>query len=379
MRVLVLGASGFLGRWVARALVQERHRVRLLVRSPKRLGTLSKLGLEVKLGDVLDKPSLARAMRGVDVVVNCAACVSLNPRDKATIYEVNVTGTKNVIEAAGARELRTLHTSSIGAVGPAREPIVLDETAPRLELDFEYPYADSKRDSEDLALAYAAAGHDVVVLNPGIMLGPDDQYYTSTEFVMRYLRSELGVHLPGGGSFCDVRDVAAAYVKAIDRGRRGERYILAGVNREYGQVMEELRLLTGLQRSMTVPPLVAEWTGLLSEWGAAVWQHPLRNFNLSVARWGSLFNYCAVDKAKKQLGYRNRNFRLTLTDTVIDLLGRGAARPSTPKLRALLARAGRADPRTAAGSGKRSNTRHDRERTQRTSPNKKRLSRDSGR
>jgi dihydroflavonol-4-reductase len=322
---------------VTRALVHERHRVRVLVRNTERLGTLRAVQLDISQGDILDMNALVRAMRGVDAVVHCAASVSLRPRDRSLIYETNVVGTRNVLDAAAALGVRVLHTSSIASVGPTQTPTVLDEAAPREALPFEYPYAASKRESEDIALAYARAGRDVVVLNPGIMLGPDDVYFSSTEFIMRYLRSELGIHLAGGGSFCDVRDVAHAYTVALRLGRSGERYILAGVNRRYGDVLEELRQLTGLQRSSQLPRPMALWGALWSELGARVWQHPLEKFNVPVVRWGSLFNFCHVGKAEQELGYRPRNFTQTLIDTVVDQLQRQAARPVTPELRALLA------------------------------------------
>jgi dihydroflavonol-4-reductase len=267
-----------------------------------------------------------------------------------------------VLRIATAKGLRVAHTSSIGTIGPTRTPAVLDENAPPVQLDFDYPYARSKREAERLALSFAREGHDVFVLNPGIMLGPGDARFSSTEFVMRYLKSQLGVHLGGGGSFCDVRDVAATYVTALARAKPGERYILAGVNRPYGAVLDELRQLTGLQRSTELPKPLAELGALWSELGAAFVQHPLEKFNRAVARWGALFNFCDVSKAREQLGYRTRDFSLTLVDTVVDHLRRGVVRASTPELRSMLDRA-------AA---------HEREITQRDSSRTKRLSRDSG-
>lgn len=333
---------------MTRALVEQRYRVRVLARNPQRLASLRELTLEVSEGDVLSRASLELALRNVDAVVHCAATVSLRPRERRTIFETNVNGTRNVLDAAAARDIRVIHTSSIACIGPTTAAITLDESSPPTRLDFDYPYASSKRESEHLALTYADAGRDVVVLNPGIMLGPDDLYFSSTEFVMRYLRNEIAAHLVGGGSFCDVRDVAAAYPAALTDARRGERYILAGINRSYGQVMEELRQLTGLQRSTALPRLLAEWGGLWSELSATLWPHPLEKFNLSVARWGALFNLCDSQKAEKELGYRRRSFELTLTDTVVDHLQRRAAPASTPKLRKLLERGGQVASQTSA-------------------------------
>ncbi|MGA7120784.1 MAG: NAD-dependent epimerase/dehydratase family protein [Polyangiaceae bacterium] len=225
-----------------------------------------------------------------------------------------------------------LHTSSIATIGPTTEPRALDESAPKVPLPFDYPYAASKRESEDLALDASKRGLDVVVVNPGILFGPGDVNCTSTQFILRYLRREVWTYLGGGASFADVRDVAAAYVGALHQGRRGERYVLAGVNRTYQQLQEELRRLTGLHRSAPVPQPMAEWVAFWSQAGAAFGRHPFEEFNLSVVRWASLFNYCSARKAETELGYRVREFSTTLADTIADHLRRGAARATTGEL-----------------------------------------------
>ncbi len=341
--------------------------MRVLARTPERLAGLLQLGVEVRQGDILSRDALESALPGVEAVVHCAGAVSLKPRQRDDTFRANVLGTQNVLDAAAARRLRVLHTSSIATLGPTRTPQVLDEAAPAARLDFEYAYAASKRQAEALALSRARDGQDVVILNPGIMLGPDDVYFSSTEFVRRYLRSELGFHFPGGASFCDVRDVARAYPRALAVGRSGERYILAGLNLRYAEVLGELRSLTGLQRSSGVPSALAELGAAYSEWVASFWQHPLEDLNLSVVRWGSLFNYCTSEKAERELGYRNREFTRTLTDTVIDHVNRGAARASTAKLRTLLAAQHQSAPapRTSQRRPKRAQARS---KTQRTRP-----------
>jgi dihydroflavonol-4-reductase len=362
MKVLVTGATGFLGGWVARELCRASHAVTVLVRSRNKARSLEKLGIAVAEGDLLDPRTIESAASRAEAVVHCAASTSLRPRDRESLLRTNVEGTYNVLRLSADRGLRVLHTSSIAAIGPSRTPEVLDESASPLELDFDYPYARSKRDSERLALSFARQGHDVLVLNPGILLGPGDAHFSSTEFIMRYLKSQLGVHLSGGGSFADVRDVAKAYVTALDAGKSGERYILAGINRSYGGVLDELRALTGLQRSTKLPRGLAELGAIWSELGGMFVKHPLEKFNTAVVRWGSLFNYCDVAKARAALGYRTREFTTTLIDTVVDHLRRGVVRASTAELRAMLERNGA----------------QERVMTQRLSSRTKRLSRDSG-
>jgi len=342
MRVLVTGATGFLGSWVTREFVRAGRRVRILARPRSRLGDLGRLGVEVARGDVLSPESLVLATAGVDAIVHCAGLLSLNPREREALQRVNVEGTRNVLQAAASRGVRVVHTSSIATIGPTAEPRTLDEGAPSVPLAFDYAYAVSKRQSEELALSHARQGLDVVVLNPGIVLGPGDVNYGSTLFILHYLRRELWAHLGGGASFADVRDVACAYVTALDRGRSGERYVLAGMNRSFGEVQEDLRRITGLHRSAPLPQPLAEWMALWSQVGAALGRHPFEAFNAPVVRWGSLFNYCSSRKAETEIGYRTRDFSTTLTDTVVDHIRRGAARATTIELQGLLGRAARA-------------------------------------
>jgi dihydroflavonol-4-reductase len=336
VKVLVTGATGFLGSWVTRHLARAGCEVRVLARSSSRLSALDGLGVDVALGDVTALDSVLGAASGVEAIVHCAGVVSLAPRDRETMRRVNIEGTRNVLEAGASRRLRILHTSTIATIGPTVDARPLDESAAPVPLSFDYPYAASKRQSESLALEYAERGVDVVVLNPGILLGPGDVNYSSTQFVLRYLRRELWMHLSGGASFADVRDVAAAYPGALARGRGGERYVLAGMNQTYRELQEELRRLTGLHHSAPMPRPLAEWFALWSEAGAAFARHPFEEFNLSVVRWASLFNYCSARKAEQELGYRPRPLSSTLTDTIVDHLRRGAAQPTTSELRALI-------------------------------------------
>jgi dihydroflavonol-4-reductase len=245
-------------------------------------------------------------------------------------------GTSNVLSAAAARSLRVIHTSTTATIGPTREPRNLDEASPTVALDFDCAYVETKRRAEAIALSYARDGHDVVVLNPGVVLGPDDVGATSTQIVLGYLTGRLRMHLDGGASFCDVRDVAAAYVNALQRGRRGQRYLLGGHNCSHAELQAMLQRLTDLPASRPLPRAAADWLASWSDAGSRWLRHPLEDFNPGVVAWGSLFNYCDSGKAERELGYHPRPLTQTLTDTIASHLRRGAAPASTDQLRRLL-------------------------------------------
>src|SRR5215831_13601410 len=207
MRVGVTGATGFLGSHVARLLVAAGHHVRALVRPGNRLDVGGGGEVEVVKGDLFDRAALRRLAVRADVVVHAAGLVSVRPRDEGDLYRVNVEGTRNVLDAARRAGARMIHASSVAAVGATVAPIVLDENAPFRLVTPRYHYSNSKRSAEELALAKAQDGADVVVLNPGMMFGPGDVRFTSTLPVLEYLRGQMRFYPEGGMSFCDVRDV----------------------------------------------------------------------------------------------------------------------------------------------------------------------------
>jgi dihydroflavonol-4-reductase len=322
VKVLVTGASGFLGSWVTRAFLRAGHAVRALARRTSRLEALAGLPVELREGDVLDRRSVERAVKGVDAVVHVVGLVALRRRD-ADLLRVNVEGTRHVLEAAAARGVRALHTSTIGAVGLTDEPVVLDESA-RLTTAraTQYPYAASKLAAERIAFGLAREGADVVVLNPGLLLGPGDVRLSSTRFVHHYLRREAPFCPAGGTSLGDVRRVADVYPTALRAGRRGERYILAGINRTYREIFDELARASGRPRPLPLPTLVARWWAFASDAAALLTAHPFDEFSLGTVAYCTRFNYCDSSKAAAAFGYEPGDLEPLIRDTVADHLGR---------------------------------------------------------
>ncbi|HVZ35162.1 MAG TPA: NAD-dependent epimerase/dehydratase family protein, partial [Polyangiaceae bacterium] len=269
MRTLVTGATGFLGSWITRALSMAGHRPTVLVRDANRLDTLSDVALDVVEGNILEAESVRSAMSSVDAAIHVAGLVSLRTRDASELHRVNLLGTRNVLEAAASRGLRVLHTSSIGTLGLTHQPLPVNESqSPSGRIHLTYPYVESKRQSEKLALEFARAGHDVCVLLPGNVFGPGDRNGTSTRMIKGYLEGRLRFYLRGGISFADVRDVAGAYAVALERARAGQTYLLAGVNLSYGQLLDQLWNLTRLHRALAAPWPMAEMSAWWSEFAS---------------------------------------------------------------------------------------------------------------
>lgn len=227
---LVTGATGFLGRHLVRALLQRGDRVRALVRSNPSDPLPG--GVELAFGDVLTEETLAPAMTGVDGVFHLAGRVQ-REGGRDVLFALHVDGTANVLRAMASTGVkRVIMASTSGTVACSREPIVFDDhAADAMDVVKQWPYYASKIHAEAVARRMAAnLGLDLVLLRPSLLLGPEDVGGSSTEDVRRFIAGDIPVVPKGGISFLDVRDCADTFVKAMDRARPGEAYLLGAAN-----------------------------------------------------------------------------------------------------------------------------------------------------
>lgn len=215
--------------------------------------------------------------------------------------------------------MRTLVTGATGFLGSwvtralceaGHQPRVLVRDATRLA------------PLNDLALEVARGD----ILDPTSLEVAVRDVATSTRMVNDYLEGRTRFYLPGGLSFADARDVAAAYVSALERGRSGHSDVLAGVNRSYRELLEQLCRLTGLPPALPCPWFMAEMSAWWSDVASLYVEHPFEELNPSVIQYGRYFNFCDRSKAGRELGYRSRPFELTLRDTIHDLWARWTRR-----------------------------------------------------
>jgi dihydroflavonol-4-reductase len=230
MIVLVTGGTGFVGSHVVRALGEAGHTVRVLHRATSRLDALAGLRYERAIGDILDRESLRAACDGCDWVFHIAAVADYWRADPQEMVAANVEGTRSVLEAAKASGVRrVVFTSSAAAVGLRADGRPADESVSFNLPPERFPYGYSKWQAEQIAPE--AAGQDVVIVNPVIVMGPGDLNMISGSFLKEVKRfGWLTQVTPGGLSVTDVRDVARWHLAAAERGRSGERYLLGTAN-----------------------------------------------------------------------------------------------------------------------------------------------------
>jgi len=230
MRILVSGSAGFLGRHLVRELVRRGHAVRALVRAGSGPVASETGEVERAEGDLYDEASLRRALRGCEGAVHAAAFFAKTAAENATERATNVEGTTRFLRAAQAAGVaRIVHVSSMGGIGFAREPAPLTESCRWNGGELGLAHFDSKKESEERALAGAWAGMELCVVNPGTLLGPrlDGRAH---ELVEALRTGQLRASPTGGANVVDVEDAARGCALALERGRRGERYLLGGTN-----------------------------------------------------------------------------------------------------------------------------------------------------
>ena len=254
MRVFVTGATGFVMGAVVRLLRARGDEVVALVRNPSRAASLSALGCELVAGDVVDPTDAVGALRGCDALIHGAAIyeIGVNAERRRTMEETNVTGTRRMLDAAKvAGTKRMVYVSTIAAFGNTHGEIVAEghrPTSPPTSA-----YEDTKRRAHEIALDAAKSGAPIVIVQPGQVYGPNDHSAVGANFRalaggrLRYRAFEdLGLNL------VHVDDLADGILRALDRGRAGECYILGGEIATLGHAYRAVAKATG----RTLPSLV---------------------------------------------------------------------------------------------------------------------------
>jgi farnesol dehydrogenase len=330
MRLLLTGATGFLGRAVAGVLAARGHALRVLARPTSTLAGLPE-GCETATGDVADAASFVRAAEGCEAVLHMAALVKIWVADPGRFDAVNVGGVRNAIEASRAAGARLVYTSSFMALGPSGEREI-DAARPHPGPPYRNAYERTKAEADRLAREAAAGGHDVVVLYPGVIYGPGEM--TEGNIVARLLADHLNGRLPalvGPGdrrwSYAFVDDVALGHALALERGRAGERFVLAGENATLGELFALVERLTGQPPPrLHLPFAAASAIGRLQWLWAELTGHPPQ---LTPGEVGVFREHWAYDSGAslERLGYRSRPLAEGVQQTIEWLRREGRVPP----------------------------------------------------
>lgn len=314
--IAITGATGHLAASIIPVLIRKGYNIRAL--QYEQALPFREEKLEIIRGSILDPPALHTLVDGCDIVIHAAAKISINSNQDASVYAVNVNGTKNLLDAAQkANVKRFIYLSSIHAYRQFPVHEMLDET--QAYCDHRSPrYDQSKRDAQQYVLQHLSGPTEVVVLNPTSVIGPND-YKPSLlgKAVIDMYNGKIPALISGGFDFCDVRDVAEGIVNAIDQGRHGHAYLLGG---SWYSVVELHQLIMEIKGTEASIPVLPPWAGYLGL--------PFIKMMASLQKTAPLYTKESLDalkngnrhinsqKASQELGYFCRPLRETITDTI---------------------------------------------------------------
>lgn len=316
--ICVTGATGHLGNALVRYLNARGERVRCLVLPGDDIRPISGLDVELVTGDVRDKQSLLQAFHDAEIVFHLASVISILPGRTKLLEEVNVRGTRNVVEAClESRVSRLVYTSSIHALVERPPGETIDEGTPCDPSRILMPYGKSKARATLEVLAGVQKGLDAVIVVPTGIIGPYDYKPSDAgQFILDFYAGKIPACLDGGYDFLDVRDAALGHIAASLRGSTGSMYILSGHWASVRWLMEELARMSSrkaprvqLNRAAckTLSSLLT-WTSLLFGTKCVLPIDAVRTL-LSNSQVSS-------EKARTQLGFNPRPLKETITDTV---------------------------------------------------------------
>ena len=314
MNCFLTGSNGFIGTRLVEELSSGGHSVRCLVRSPDKFSNLSGLaGVTPVIGDLDSVHILEAASKGCDTVFHLAAFAKPWSKDKSLPYRVNLTGTENLLKAAGrAGVKRFVFTSSAAVIGPSPGVEPIDESFTRT-VPFFNEYEETKAAGEELVRQHSRDGMECIIVNPPRVYGsgPVNESNSVTKMIQLYASGRWRI-IPGDGkcigNYVLVDDVVKGHILAARKGKPGHRYILGGENLTFDRFFETLAELTGKRRRMVRLPVSLMTAGAgLMEWQAGLTGIP----PLITASWVKKYlNHWSLSsrKAIDELGYAPVSF-----------------------------------------------------------------------
>ncbi len=307
MKTLVTGATGFLGSHVARHLAERGESVRVLVRASSDTRALEGIAAERVTGELRDAASLESALRGVSRIYHVAADYRLWARDPREIYESNVTGTRNLLEAARRAGVeKFVYTSTVATIAVPRGEELPSETTHASLGEMIGHYKRSKFMAEELAVEAGHSGQPVVIVNPTTPVGPGDWKPTPTgKIIVDFLNGRMPGYVDTGLNFVPVEDCARGHLLAAERGRHGERYILGGVNLTLRGMLEILAGVAGRHAPRWKIPHAVAYTAALVD-SAVSWMRGREpGIPLEGVRMARHKMFVDASKAKRELGFES--------------------------------------------------------------------------
>ena len=315
MRTGVTGAAGHIGYTLVRRLLAEGHEVRVFLREEQSLP--EEVTLDIFRGDLLDAAAVRKFVEGLDAVIHAGARIFVNGKKKWQYFRENIATAENVLQAVKEEGCRYVYFSSIHAYDPFPRDEPLDERRPLVTND-RFLYSRSKARAQEAVMQAAAEGLEALVVNPSAVIGRYD-YKPSMlgKAILLMAKNKMPALIPGGYNWVDVRDVAEGTVNALEKGRPGEAYLLAGHWESLQGLYELVSERMGRKKKLPVFPVWMARAGIPFMGLAAhiKGEEPLYTQE-SITILQESNPHVSTDKASRELGYRPRPLQETVEDTL---------------------------------------------------------------
>jgi dihydroflavonol-4-reductase len=317
-KILITGGTGFLGMHVVRQFLGAGEK-NLRVMASSVPVWMKDAGVEAAEGSVTNREDVTSAVRNVEAIYHLAGRVSRDNEDAAKMNKIHVEGTRILCEAAKETGVKTfVLASSSGTIACSEVEEIMDETYPTpLEIILRWAYYASKFYQEKTALEnFDGKGAKLVILNPSLLLGTDDERLSSTKPVLDFLARKIPYTPSGGLSFVDVRDTATAFINALEKGRHQEKYLLGAVNMTFAEFFGRLERLSKVSAPVLRVPKKLAMAGsnlidsLYKNWNK---RSPIQPKEVEQAEY---FWYFDSAKAQEELDFAPREPQETLQDTI---------------------------------------------------------------
>ncbi len=316
--IVVTGATGHLGNVLVRKLVNQNKKVRALILPGEDIVSLEGLEIEKVDGDVCVPDSLRKAFEGAEIVYHCAGIISILPGQKKQLFQVNVLGTRNVVNMCLETKVKRLvYTSSIHALSEPAPGIVIDESREFNPENVLGEYSKSKALGTLEVIKGIEKGLDAVILCPSGIIGPHDYRVSEMgKLIVDFVKGKVKAYVDGAYDFVDVRDVAEGLILACEKGKKGECYILSGQQISVRQLLKFLEEISGVKvPSFKILHQVARAAGFFNVLYCNLMKiKPLFTpFSIDVLASNSLVS---CQRAQDELGYSPRSIYESIKDAV---------------------------------------------------------------
>ena len=317
-KILITGGTGFLGTHIVRQFLAAGEKD-LRVLSSSVPEWMKDAGVEPIEGSVTEDADVAAAVRGASAIFHLAGKVSRDNEDAAAMNKIHLQGTRLLCEAAKEAGVDTMVlASSSGTIAVSEDEQIFDETFPQpVEIFSRWAYYASKYYQERAALEnFDGDGRRLSIMNPSLLLGPDDERLSSTKPVLDFLGRKIPYTPSGGLNFVDVRDAARAFISALEKGRHQEKYLLGAANMTFEEFFGRLERLSGVRAPMLRVPKRLAMVGssfvesVFKNWGKT---SPVASKEVDQAEH---FWYFDSSKAEEELGFAPGDPQETLNDTI---------------------------------------------------------------